>query len=193
MVGTNGTLKVKASRVNWNVKLNLAGYQPTTRFERSPVLGTKTVRVRPLNAQAWLLDYLAQHPQVMSDFLVSNGLEVAEEERAEMIEVLLPDLFAAVISRLDGVMGYGGGDPTPSLSDGLSFRVPVSEQLNINCPAGVGSITGPITAPTSKDDLMAKIAAQRARIAAARNVQPDLPNESAPDAGDGKKPRKTGK
>src|SRR3954451_20361178 len=86
---------LKASRTNWHVRLNLRGYKPTTVFERSPVLSTNNVRVRPLNTREWLRDYLDQHPEVLSDFLAANGLEVTDDERAEIIEVLLPDLFAA--------------------------------------------------------------------------------------------------
>jgi hypothetical protein len=187
----NGPLK--ATRSNWNVRLNLRGYRPTTVFERSPVLGTTNVRVRPVNTREWLHDYLGQRPEVVSDFLAANGLEVADDERAEVVEALLPDLFAAVCGKLDGAAGYRPGDPAPSLERGLSFRVPAAEQCNVAHKAGAGPATGPTDAPASRDELVARIAAQRARIAAARNAPTAPAADLTPDAGDGKKPRKAGK
>lgn len=163
MIGTNGTTQTKASRTNWNVHVTLRGY-PNTTFQRSPVLGTHNIRVRPTDPKAFLSDYLAAHPEVLAEL----GVELLPGENVFDLGIA-EDLFCIVCSRLEGVAGYHNRE-APSLETGLSFRVPVSDQVSINRLSGVATASSPAHVPCSKEDLAAKIAAQRARLMAARNA-----------------------
>lgn len=180
MIGTNGSAKAKSSRTNWNVTLKVNGWGDEV-MERSPVLGTRNVRVRPKNPRNALLAYFTTHPEIVQEFSQTNGLDLTPEEMSDrsMLESFLGDLFALLCLKLDRVEGHAGQAPSV---DYFSFRVPVSDQISITRPSGIGSLTGPIQAPTSKDELAAKIAAQRARIAAARSATSNQPTQ--PDSQD---------
>ena len=166
----NGALK--ANRTNWNTTLRLEGWGDAE-FERSPVLGTGNVRVRPRNPRAAVVAYCTLHPGVLAEFARTNDLGLTPEEQAHpaMIEAFAEDLFPLVCARLDGVTGHGGAsDPNPpSLAGGFSFRTPVATQRDIRARAGAMSVNGPVGSAAGADDLRKKLEAQRARLAAANN------------------------
>jgi hypothetical protein len=154
----NGSMK--ANRSNWNVKLRLRGFPPSVVFERSPVLGSNNVRVRPVSTKAWLIATLAARPELVTKFCEEYGIELAEGETLEALG-LLPDIFPATIADLDGVMGYRSGDPLASYEGGFSYRIPVEDQI-------LGVTSSVTTAPTvSTESVKQKIEQQRARIKAA--------------------------
>ena len=169
---TNGNGVLKANRTNWNTTLRVEGWGDAE-FERSPVLGTSTVRVRPRNPRAAVLAYCTLHPDVLAEFAQKNDLGLTPEEQAHpaMIEAFAEDLFPLVCARLDGVAGRAGAsDPNPpSLAGGFSFRTPVDTQRNIRARAGGVAVNGPVGSASGADDLRKKLEAQRARLHAANN------------------------
>jgi hypothetical protein len=201
---TNGS--VKANRAHWHTMLRVEGWGDAE-FERSPVLGTGNVRVRPRNPRAAVLAYCTLHPDVLAEFARKHDLGLTPEEQAHpaMIEAFAEDLFPLVCARLDGVAGRAGASDhnRPSLAGGFSFRTPVATQRDIRARAGGHSVNGPVGSAADADDLRKKLEAQRARLAAANNPPTTgeggppangLAGDPAPDAGgDGMKRRGTKK
>jgi hypothetical protein len=176
------SVKGAKSGRRWLATLCLTGYPASIRFERSPNLGTATVRVRPPKGQteAWLKAYCAadeeRYQEMLTDLVSDLSTEdavFAFEDGEDPFELGLgEELLQIALRYLDGPGGFDGdSDKTPiTIKNGLSFRVPVSDQLlsTLRVPTGAASVTGPLTVPVSKEATAAKIAAQRQRILEAK-------------------------